>query len=73
METGDKNRNDFHCMEMSLVMRMRFIFGDDWNDACKARFRRRTFHEPNLIRIKTDPNYLDRAKLIQTPILFQPN
>ena len=26
----------------------------------KARFRRRTFHEPNLIRIKTDPNYLDR-------------
>ena len=28
----------------------------------KARFRRRTFHEPNLIRIKTDPNYLDRLK-----------
>ena len=26
----------------------------------KARFRRRTFHEPNLIRIKADPNYLDR-------------
>ena len=22
-----------------------------------ARFRRRTFHEPNLIRIKADPNY----------------
>ena len=21
--------------------------------------RRRTFHEPNLIRIKTEPNYLD--------------
>ena len=26
----------------------------------KTRFRRRTFHEPNLIRIKADPNYLDR-------------
>ena len=25
-----------------------------------ARFRRRTFHELNLIRIKADPNYLDR-------------
>ena len=29
VETGDKNRDDFHCMEISLVMRMRFIFGDD--------------------------------------------
>ena len=27
---------------------------------CKARFRRRTFYEPNLIWIKADPNYLDR-------------
>jgi len=26
----------------------------------KARFRCRTFHESNLIRIKADPNYLDR-------------
>ena len=26
----------------------------------KVRFRLRTFHEPNLIRIKADPNYLDR-------------
>lgn len=25
VETGDKNRDDFHCMEMSLVMRMRFF------------------------------------------------
>ena len=24
------------------------------------RFRRRTVHEPNQIRIKADPNYLDR-------------
>ena len=24
VETGDKNRDDFHCMEMSLV-RMQFI------------------------------------------------
>ena len=31
VETGDKNRDDFHRMEMSLVMRMQFIsyFGDD--------------------------------------------
>ena len=28
----------------------------------KARFRRRTFHEPNLIRIKADPSYLDQLK-----------
>ena len=25
----DKNRDDFHCIQMSLVMSMRFIFGDD--------------------------------------------
>jgi len=29
VETGDKNRDDFHCMQMSLVMSMRFIFGYD--------------------------------------------
>ena len=29
VETGDKNRDDFHCMQMSLVMSMWFIFGDD--------------------------------------------
>ena len=29
VETGDKNRDDFHCMQMSLVMSMRLIFGDD--------------------------------------------
>ena len=32
VETGDKNRHDFHCMQMSLVMKMQFIFGDYWND-----------------------------------------
>ena len=30
------------------------------HSSLKARFRCRTFHEPNLIRIKTDANYLDR-------------
>ena len=25
--TEDKNRDDFNCMQMSLVMSMRFIFG----------------------------------------------
>ena len=29
VKTGDKNRRDFHCMQMSLVISMRFIFGDD--------------------------------------------
>ena len=39
METGDKNRDDFHCMQMNLVMRMCFIFGDDWNNAqCLSPF-----------------------------------
>ena len=29
VETGDKNRDDFHCIQMRLVMSMRLIFGDD--------------------------------------------
>ena len=29
MEAGDKNHDDFYFMQMSLVMSMRFIFGDD--------------------------------------------
>ena len=38
VKTGDKNRNDFHCMEMSLVMSMWFILGDDRNNAqCLSR------------------------------------
>ena len=28
VETGDNNRDDFHCMQMSLVMSMPFIFRD---------------------------------------------
>ena len=40
METGDKNREDFHCMEMRLVMGMWFILGDDWNKAqCLSRLK----------------------------------
>ena len=35
VETGNKNRDDFHCMQVSLVMSMQFIFGYDGNDACK--------------------------------------
>ena len=34
VETGDKNRQDFHCMQMSLLMSMRFIFGDDCSRTC---------------------------------------
>ena len=29
VETGDKDRNDSHRMQISLVMSMRYIFGDD--------------------------------------------
>ena len=29
VEAGDENRDDFHCMQMSLLMRMLFNFGDD--------------------------------------------
>ena len=29
VETGHRNRGDFHCMQMSLVMSMRYIFDDD--------------------------------------------
>ena len=29
VETRNKNRDDLRCMQMSLVMSMRFIFGDD--------------------------------------------
>ena len=29
VETGDKNRDDFHCMQMRLVMSMCYIFGHD--------------------------------------------
>ena len=36
----DKNRDDFYCTQMNLVMSMRFIFGDDWNNAQRlSRFR----------------------------------
>ena len=27
---------NFPCMQMSLVMSLRFIFGDDWNDAPRS-------------------------------------
>ena len=33
VETGKKNHDDFHCMQMSLVMSMQFIFDDDESDA----------------------------------------
>ena len=29
VETGNKNRDEFHGMQMRLVMSMWFIFGDD--------------------------------------------
>ena len=29
LDTGDKNHDDFSCMQMSLLMSMRSIFGDD--------------------------------------------
>ena len=38
VETGDKNRDDFHCMQMSLVMSMRFIFDTDMTHVSWTRF-----------------------------------
>ena len=32
VETGDKNRDDFHCIQMRLVMSMRLIFGHDFGN-----------------------------------------
>ena len=32
VETGDKNRDDFHFMQMQRVMSMWFIFRDNWSD-----------------------------------------
>ena len=29
VETGNKNRDDFHCIQMRLVMSMRLFVGDD--------------------------------------------
>ena len=37
----------------------------------KARFRRRTFHERNLIRIRADPNYLDRLNWFRRRAKFK--
>ena len=36
---GEANWSDvvnFPCMQISLVMSRRFIFGDDWNDAPRS-------------------------------------
>ena len=41
VETGNKNRGDFHCMQMSLVISMRYIFDDDctnWRTKSRSRF-----------------------------------
>ena len=35
------------------------------NNVSKAWFRRRTFHQPNLIHIKADPNHLDRLNWLR--------
>ena len=37
----------------------------------KARFRRRTFHGRNLIRIRADPNYLDRLNWFRRRAKFK--
>ena len=42
-------------------------------EGVKARFRRRTFHEPNLIRIKADPNDLDRLNRFRRRFHLQLN
>ena len=41
------------------------------NYIVNARFRRRSFHEPNLVRIKADPNYLDRLNWFRRQTRFK--
>ena len=44
---------NFHCMQMSIVMIMLFIFGDDWNDAlCWSNFWSRFAEKDFLPSIK---------------------
>ena len=35
VQTGDKNHDDFLCMQMTLWCACGLSVGDDWNDACK--------------------------------------
>ena len=52
------------CKRSLQTTENRFVFSLLTN---KARFRRRTFHESNLIRIKADPNYLDQLNWFRRP------
>ena len=42
-------------------------------EGVKARFRGRTFHEPNLVRIKAEPNDLDRLNRFRRGSYLQLN
>ena len=35
-ETGDKNRGDFHYMQMTCVMSKRYIFGDELTEMTRV-------------------------------------
>ena len=53
---------DKHCQSLLCHLVSLWEPRETYNVQTKAWFRLRTFHEPKLIRIKTDPNYLDRLK-----------
>ena len=36
METGDRNRGDFHYMQMRLVMSKQYIFGDELTEMTRV-------------------------------------
>ena len=51
---------DFAPLDNSKTTKLTRFISSSWNanehTQSLAQFRRRTFHEPNLIRIRTDPN-----------------
>ena len=51
---------NWHEFSQNLLLSLLLFLLKMEETNCKPRFRRPTFHEPNLIRIKADPNYLDR-------------
>ena len=63
MMLGNKNRDDFHCTQMRLVMSTWFIFGDDLSD--KPSWSRLGF----LVMMQFSPNQGPWVSCIHTRVL----
>ena len=68
-EAEAKYDANFHCMQMSLVMSIRFIIGDDWNGALyvcwSIAFRRKRFR---LLDRRLKKAWKTKAKEILFPV-----